>query len=210
MAKPRKWSNLEGQLPEPAVELTPWELSIREVLRKLDALQLPQLQEEWSKLDAIEMQDKAPALEHVQQTELKDLDRSSRKMRNLLYAALDRRVLTELRKIKELAGTDQYKGALGTFSPKHNVDPSITDNAALTKWAKDNGFEELLALPKSKLSEIITDALDQNAASSLSPAQRAGLTPGSAGSMQPPPGVKLYMRTTVSFRGKGKPAVDDE
>lgn len=193
MAKQRKWSNMRGQLPERPVELSPRELAIRAHKDTLNDHALPELQAAWSALDAVEA---SVAVE-------------SRK-RSIEYAALERRVLEELKKIEALAGTDQYKGALGTFSPKYNVEPSVENNDVLTEWAKKNGFEELLSLPSGKLKEIVTDALDKNAATSLSVPQRAALTPGSAGSLQPPPGVKLFMHTTVSFTSKKVALPDDD
>lgn len=193
MAKPRKWSNMAGRLPERVVELTPRELAIRAAKDQLAGKSMRELQELWLKMDVVEAQAAAES-----------------KKRSIVYAAIERLALDELKAIKEKAGTDQFKSELGTFSPKHNVEPSIEDNDVLTAWAKQNGFEELLTLPSGKLKEIVTEALDEKAAMSLTVPQRAALPPGSAGSMQPPPGIKLYLHTTVSFTGKRATPPDED
>jgi hypothetical protein len=176
---------MRGQIPEKPIELSAREIAIREAKDKLASVELKELQEKWFALD----------LEEARAASLA-------KHRSILYAALERRVLEELKKIEDMAGTDQYKGPLGTFSPKYGVEPSVENNETLTEWAKENGFEELLQLPSGKLKEIVTDALDPKAAMSLTVPQRASLPPGSAGSGQAPPGVKLWFHTSVNFTSK--------
>jgi hypothetical protein len=194
--KPRKWSNLKGQLPAPPVD-------DNERLRRIDEAKaerltrtMDELAAEWARLD----------VEH-------DAAKVAERERNIKYAALEARILEEIDKIKAMAGTDIWRGAPGTFSPRYLPFSTVTDRDALLKWVKDSGLEDRLVtdLPTSTLNDIVKAALDPQVVAYLTPAQRAALRPGQPGSMQPPPGVKVYLKTTVGRTDASEtPAKDEE
>lgn len=197
--KPRKWSNLAGQLPEDPRQshLSPW---MQEVLaikdEKYNELSMSELKDEWAKLD--EAQAAADALTSE---------------RNKQYKALELRVIEELKKVHEVAGTDMWRGDGHTFSPKFNPRPVVKDPVALRKWIEENDKEDLLTLSAPRLKSIVCEALDTELAAMMTPAQRAGLKPGDPSSGMPPPGVEVFLQTSVHHTG-GKnvpqPSEDDD
>lgn len=179
--KPRKWSNLEGTLPAD----TSSELSERfqQVLAEVDKRRgttMQDLQDEWVDLE-----------EEERFAKLAEYNR------NVKYEALERRILEELEKVKAVAGTDMWRGAAKTFSPKWTPRPSVEDTARLMQWIKDTGQEHQLTLPAPRLKSIVCEALDTDAAALMTPAQRAQLKPGDPASGAPPPGVTVFLDKSV-------------
>jgi hypothetical protein len=177
-----KWSNLKGQFPE----ATPVELSDRmvEVFAAKDARKDATMDELIAERAALE-----------EEEAFEDLARADRSVK---YEALDRRILEELDKVKQIAGTDMWRGDGRTASPKITPQPIVEDIVALTEWIKDTGlYDTLFTLSKPRLKATVCEALETDAAAALTPAQRAALKPGAPGSGAPPPGVKVHLRTTV-------------
>lgn len=177
--KPRKWSNLKGQLPA-VEEPSEWMMKVLAEKDKLAGKSMAELKDEYA------------ALEEEQRFE--DLARAER---NIKFAALEKRILEELAKIKELAGTDMWRGDGHTFSPKYTPRPVVKDPAALMDWIKQRGLQELLSLPSARLKSIVVEALNTEMAAMMSPAERAALKPGDPGSGMPPPGVEVFLHETV-------------
>jgi hypothetical protein len=180
--KPRKWSNLKGQLPDDPeqVQMSPW---MEKVLTAKDARQshtMQQLQDEWVDLEQEE------AFASLAEGE-----------RNIKYEALERRILEELERVKAVAGTDMWRGESKTFSPQFTPRPVVDDPAKLLQWIKDTKQEALLTLPAPRLKSLVCEALDTEAAAVMTPAQRAELKAGEPASGSPPPGVSVYLQTKV-------------
>lgn len=181
MAKTRKWSNLKGTLPEaPPKESTEW-------MQKVFAAKDERAGKTMNEL----------ALEYADLEEEEAFAELAASERNIKYAAIERRVLEELAKVEELAGTDMWRGEGQTFSPKNTLRPVIKDPGALMQWIKDTGQEDQLTLPDSRLKNIVAEALSTDAAAMLTPAQRAQLKPGDPASGACPPGVEAYLQIGV-------------
>lgn len=191
---PRKWSNLKDQLPAaPVNESGEW---IEKVFREKDARQqltMEQLSDEWAAL--VEEEDKA---------------REAESERNIKFAALERRILEELEKVQEVSGQDVWRGKGRTFSPKIEPYPVVTDRAKLKAWIKEEGLDDLLTLPPATLKTLTKEAFDTEIAAMMSPAQRAKLKPGKAGSGQAPPGVTPFLKTTVNARVRASKRAQDD
>lgn len=188
--KPRKWSNLK--LPAPPVEPEMSE-RFKKVLAEVDkrrwksgdtpGVSLPvtmdDLSREWAELEAADARAAAESAE-----------------RGIKYDALEMRILEELKKVQELAGTDIWRGRGQTFSPKHTVCPIVRDKAALKKWIEDTRQTDLLTLAGPTLKSLTCALLER--AESMTPAERAQLkgVPGEPG--MPPPGVEVYLRPGVN------------
>lgn len=195
--KPRKWSNLKGIVPDDPeqVVLTEWMIKVLEAKDERQAKSMQELQDEWSDLEEEE------AFAELAQSE-----------RNIKYAALERRILEELEKVKAVAGTDMWRGERKTFSPKLTLRPTVNDLSALMQWIHDTGQESQLSLPAPRLKSIVCEAMDTDAAVSMTPAERAALKPGAPASGQPPPGVKVFLQTGVNHTTvkKAGPPPDDD
>lgn len=179
--KPRKWSNLKGQIPDAAPsETTEW---MAKVYIEKDGLAGKTMQE---------MQDEWVALE-----EEEEFAKLAESKRNITYKALELRILEELQKVKAIAGTDMWRGENKTFSPKFTPHPTVTDPVALMKWIHDTNQEAQLTLSAPRLKSIVNEALDTEAAVAMTPAQRAELKPGDPASGAPPPGVAVFLQTGV-------------
>lgn len=179
--KPRKWSNLKGQVADVPVEMSPW---MQEVMAQADARGDRSMEDLAKEYYALEQE--------------ATLARQAESKRNILFAAIDRCILKHLERVKEVAGTDLWRGAEGgTFSPKFTPHPVVADPVALMQWLRDTDQLHLLTLPKSRLKSIVCEALDTELASSLTPAQRALIKPGDPSSGAPPPGVNVFLHTGV-------------
>lgn len=196
--KVRKWSNLKGQVPDaPVNETTEW---MQEVFREKDARKdksMDELQEEYAQL-----------------SEADEAAEAERAKRNIKYAALDRCILTKLEDVKKVSGQDMWRGNGHTFSPKFSPRPVVEDKAALRAWIKETNQEDQLELPTGRLNAIIAECMNTDLAKILTPAQRAMLRPGDPGSGIPPPGIKLFLQTSVHHTSPkvrpGGAAPDDE
>lgn len=179
--KVRKWSNLKGQVPDaPTAEPSEW---MERVFKEKDARQtktMSELQEEYAELVAAD-----------------EAAEEAKSERNIKYAALDRRILEELDKVKQVSGQDMWRGNGHTFSPKFSPRPVVEDPVAFMKWIHDTNQQDQLTLPTGRLNAIIAECMDTSLASILTPAQRALLAPGDPGSGMPPPGIKLFLQTSV-------------
>lgn len=192
--KPRAWSNQVGKLPEPpSNEPSEW---MQEVLREKDKRQdktMDELMAEYATLEAEEA-----------------IAAKAQSARNVLYAAIDKRILEELAKVKQVSGQDMWRGNGHTCSPKHTPRPVIEDPEALRKWIKETGQEDQLTLPQGRLMSILTEAMQTDMSAILTPAQRAQLKPGDPGSGAPPPGVKVFLHTGVHHTTpKARPAAEN-
>lgn len=213
--KPRKWSNLKGQIPDAAeqVELTPRTL---EVIKQADERRTKVVEDPHTgatKEEPVTMEDLAAEWdgldEEVEFQELRDTER------NITYDALTRRVLEELERVKAISGHDLWRGNGQTFSPKFALNIKVTDPVALMKWVKDTGQEHLLTIPRGRLNGIVAECMDADKAAALTPGERAEIKPGEPGSLQPPPGVEVSLFTTVHHTNPGRKArkssdADDE
>src|SRR6185369_3179191 len=166
--KPRKWSNLKGQIPDAAeqVELTP---RTAEVIKRADdrrvqpggvPVTMDDLATEWSGLE--------------EEEDFEDLAKADR---NITFDALTRRILEELERVKALSGHDLWRGNGQTFSPKFALNIRVTDPAALMQWVKDTNQEHLLTIPRGRLSGIVAECMNVDAAAAMTPAERAALKP---------------------------------
>lgn len=187
--KKRQWSNLKGQIPD-----DPEQVVMSERMEKV-------LKEKDERADK-SMNDLAQEFASLEEEE--SFEELARSERNIKFEAIERRILEELEKIQGIAGTDMWRGDGHTFSPKYQARPIVTDPAKLMQWVRDTGQEALLRLLPSTLQSIVNEALNTDLAATLTPAQRAALEPGSAGSGVPPPGVQVVLRTTVNHRGPGR------
>lgn len=129
--------------------------------------------------------------------------------RNILYDAIERRMLEELAKVKELSGDDTWRGeSAGTFSPQFKIKPVVEDPVTLMAWVRESGREAQLRLMPATLASIVTEALETQYAALLTVSQRAELKPGEPGSGTPPPGVGVFLRETVHHTGPRKSPSD--
>lgn len=192
--KGRKWSNLEGQLPDEPVALTERETKIRAEADKLRGLAI----DEKTGQPFVAKTMKELAEEYSVLCEEEDFESLAHKERSVKYESLERVIYSELQKVEQLSGQDSWRGAGQTFSPKFTVIPIVTDKARLIHWIKTNGHEEyLLDVKESRLKEVVLAALNTDAAAAMTPAERANLKAGEAASGQPPPGVTVFMRKGV-------------
>lgn len=178
--KPRKWSNLKGQIPS-----TPEPLSerVQKILKEKDERKdadMTALAQEWDTLE--------------EEEEFEDL---AREERSIKFEAIKRRTLEELAKVKQVAGTDMWRGEGHTFSPKNILNVEVHDPQALRQWIQDTGMAALLTIHVSRLKSLVGEAMNADLAAALTPAQRAALKPGDPGSMQAPPGVTISLFETV-------------
>lgn len=192
--KPRKWSNLKGVIPDAdSGVITPW---MKKVLAAKDTRaehSMATLADEYAGLKAAD----------------KKAEEDSSK-RKVLYKALELRVLEELKKVKEVAGMDTWQGAAGqSFSPKFTPRPVVKDPEALMAWIHETKQTEQLTLPGARLKAIVCEALDTKVAAVLTPAQREQLKPGDPASGAPPPGVDVFLQTSVSWTGGKRSANAD-
>jgi hypothetical protein len=179
--KPKKWSNLEGQLPrDTSAELSERFQQVLAEADKRNGRTMQALQDEWVDLEEEEAFAKLAEYE-----------------RNVKFEALERRILEELEKVKAVSGGDMWRGAAKTFSPKFTPRPSVEDAAKLMAWIKATGQEHQLTLPAPRLKSIVCEALDTDAAALLTPAERAQLKPGDPASGAPPPGVTVFLDKSV-------------
>lgn len=180
--KARKWSNLKGQVPDAAPE----ELSERmlEVFAAKDERNDKSMDELIAEYASLEEEEAFEVL--------------AASKRSILYEALDRRILEELAKVKQIAGTDMWRGDGRTASPKYTPQPIVENYDELVEWIKANNLQDTcFTLSKPRLKSIVCEALETDAAAVLTPAERAQLKPGAPGSGAPPPGVKVHLRTSV-------------
>ena len=193
--KPRKWSNQKDKLPAPPAESSQWMDKVFAAKDERKDKTMAELAEEYKGL--------------VEEEKFEEL---ARKARNIIYEALERRMLEELEKVEQLSGQDVWRGGPGTFSPKFTPRPTVTDQAALDAWIVENKLESLLTLPSGRLSSIVAEAYDPDAAASMTPAQRAALKPGMPGSALPPPGVSVFLARGVNYTkpGNGRVRNPDE
>jgi hypothetical protein len=179
--KPRKWSNLKGQIPDDAEPtISEWMEKVLVEKDTLNAKSMQEIQDEWV---ALEEEEAFAALAESQ--------------RNIKYKALEMKILEELEKVKAVAGTDMWRGEHKTFSPQFTPRPVVTDLAALMKWIHDTKQEAVLTLAAPKLKSIVCEALDTEAAVAMTPAQRSELKAGDPASGVPPPGVSVFLQTKV-------------
>lgn len=192
--KARKWSNLKGTLPEaPSGETSEW-------MQKVFAAKDARSDKTMAEL----------AKEYQQLVEADEKAEEARKARNIIYEALERRILEELVKVEEVAGTDMWRGEGQTFSPKNVLRPTVTDRKALKDWIKEQGMEDLLELSHPRLQAIVNEAMDTSISATLTPKEREKLTPGQVGSGAPPPGVSVYIKTGVNRTGPRKKPLDPD
>lgn len=183
--KTRKWANKKGVLPD-AVDLSP---RAQEVIKAAD--------ERRQKDDGtpVTMDDLASEWNNLEEEEA--FEKLAIEGRNIIYDALTKRILEELERVKNLSGTDMWRGQDQTFSPKYMLNIRITDPIALRKWVEQTGQQHLLTIPAGRLKGIVGEAMDTDSAAAMTPAERANLKPGQPGSGQPPPGVEVSLFTTV-------------
>lgn len=177
--KARKWSNTG--LQEEPVELSERELKIRAATAERDAKTLKDLAEEYLGL--------------IEEEEFEEL---AQKARSITYEALDRRIRTELVKVKDLSGHDTWRGEGMTFSPKTLLIPVVKDKKALRDWVKASGREDMMEIGAPKLKSIVVDAMNTDDAADMTPGERAKLKAGEPASGAPPPGVEVYTRPGVN------------
>lgn len=183
--KTRKWSNLKGQIPE-AVDLSP---RGAEVIKLAD--------ERRQKEDGSPVVIDDLALEWNGLEEEEEFETLAREQRNVIYDALTKRILEELERVKQLAGTDLWRGQDQTFSPKYMLNIKVSDPVALRKWVEETGQQHLLTVPTGRLKGIVSECMDTDKAAAMTPAERAQLKAGQPGSGMPPPGVEVSLFTTV-------------
>jgi hypothetical protein len=202
-AKTRKWSNLKGSEIDDsnAIELTPRQTKVLTEVDKRrvkedsgDPVTIKDLEQEWSTLE-----------------EEEGFEDQGREDRSILFAALEKRVLEELERIKDQTGIDMYRGEQVTFSPKFVLNSSVENPQVFYAWVKKKVLEHMLTMPVGRLKSIVATAMDTDLAAAMTPAQRAALEPGEPGSGVPPPGVRVTLHTTInhtSQRTRRRPAPD--
>lgn len=194
--KPRKWSNLKGQIPDAPVEVSEHTEKIFAARDERRGRPLAELADEWADLEEEEA-----------------FAKLAEEKRNIIYAALEGLILDALKTVKDVAGTDMWRGERKTFSPQFTPRPTVKDPAALRKWIEDTGQHDQLSLSAPRLKAIVCEALDTEAAAAMTPAQRAQLKPGDPSSGVAPPGVEVFLQQTVHHttvkRASAVP-VDDE
>lgn len=187
--KPRAWSNMKGTLPsDEPTELTPFMQDVFKAKDERAAKTIHELAAEFKDL-----------------CEEEEFEALAQADRNIKYAAIEKRVLEELEKIKAMSGTDMFRGEQVTFSPQFTPRPMVKDPEALMTWIRETKQEYLLTLPASRLKSLIVQIYDKDAAALMTPAQRAALQPGQPASMQPPPGVEVFLHEGVHHTIKGAP-----
>ena len=191
--KARKWSNLEGQIPEEPVVLSEREQKIRDECDKLRGFAVDPTTNE--PIAAKSM--KELAQEYASLVEEESFEELAQKTRSVQYEALERVIYGELQRVKDMSGQDMWRGEGQTFSPQFSVIPIISDKAALEQWIEENGYEYLYEIHSGRLKNLVVEALDTDAAAVLTPAERANLKPGQPASGQPPPGVSVFLRKSV-------------
>lgn len=192
--KARKWSNLDGQLPEEPKPLSEREVKIRVEVDKLRGMAVDN--DTGELIPAKTMRELAA--DYAGLVEEESFEDLAQKKRSVKYEALERVIYDELRRVQELSGQDMWRGEGQTFSPKFSPIPVITDMAALEAWIEANGYEYLYTIDGGRLKNLVVEALDTDAAAAMSPAERAALKPGEAASGQPPPGVSVFLRKGVN------------
>lgn len=222
----QKWSNVD--LPEKPVADNEWLKKVLEAKDKLVVCKIcrksqgghtavvgsiPPMVEGWHawEPEPMTMQEIADLYRSLEAQDQKAKEQQS--IRNIWYAAIERRVMELLEGVKTTSGQDMWRGAGTTFSPKFTPDPVIEDPKALRQWIADNDMEDMLTLPTGRLQEIVKSALDPEIAAILTPAAREQLakSPGAAGSGAPPPGVKVFMRKGVNVgAGRGSKKLADQ
>jgi hypothetical protein len=110
-----------------------------------------------------------------------------------LQEALDRLILAYMdnQKIEKLS----LKGR--TFSERIDIQPKVRDRQAFYAWLKETGQEDIFTVNHGNIKTIVKDALDPEVALSMTPAQRAAMQPGEAGSGQCPPGLEAATQRTL-------------
>jgi hypothetical protein len=182
MAKTRKWSNLEGVLPEDpkSNEAGPF---MDKVWKEVDAREgkpFADISAEWESLNDAGDEAKRIASE-----------------RNVRYRALEIIMLRRLKQQKEETGHDSWRGRDMLYSPQFELEVLVTDEDAYMKWIKETGQEHMLRMPRSKTEEIVKDALSTELAAMLTADQRASLKPGEPASGACPPGIEVYLRKKI-------------
>lgn len=186
--KAGKWANQVGTIPEEQKDtVSPWFKKVLEEKDTLQGLSMAELDAKWA---ALEAEDEAVE--------------EARKARNIKYEALEMRILEEIERIKTISGQESWRGNGTLITPKRVLRPSVKDKAALRAWVEEHDMEAMLELPSGRLNSLVTDAFDTENASILTPAQRATLSAGMPGSQLAPPGVEVFMKTTVNRTARGK------
>jgi|SRR5579859_2184816 len=180
MAKPRKWSNLEGQLPAPPSQDPPeWVQKILDAKDFRHDYTLADIEAEFAALDKEEERAKAEASD-----------------RNIRYAALESLALDRIK----ADGIDLWRGKLFSISPRFALHANVIDKAALVEWVKTTDRAELLSVMPGTVTSLAGQALDLEAAAAMTPAQRAEIKPGEPGSGATPPGIAVFLRPTINRR----------
>ena len=175
MAK-RKWSNLDVPGEEPSqAEPTERELKVRELTARRSDKTMKELAAEYAAV--------------VEEEEFADRMAA---MRSILYEALERRILQDLKTVEEVSGRDIWRGEGQTFSPQILVIPQVKDRAKLLQHIKDTNQEALLTLPDPRLRSIVVKMLESLV--EMTPAQRAESNINLA---EPLPGVTIFTKTVV-------------
>lgn len=195
--KTRKWANLKGQIPDdPAqVELSPRTI---EVIAEADKRRTKTVEDPHTgaaDVRPVGMDDLAQEWSGLEEEE--EFEDLAKAQRNIVYDALTRRILEELERVKQIAGTDMWRGEGQTFSPKFMLNVRVTDPVALRKWVEDTAQQHLLTIPSGRLKGIVGEAMNTDSAAAMTPAERSALKPGMPGSGQPPPGVSVTLFTSV-------------
>lgn len=200
--KPRANAHLVGKIPEVAVEMND---RMARIIEEKDARRV--------KPDGTPVTLAELAAEYASLQEEESFEELAQKERSITYEALERRMLEELEKVKDVSGNDMWRGDGQTVSPKHVLNVHITDKIALKQWIKDTDQEHILEVPAPRLKSIVGEALNADLATGMTFAERAALKPGAPGSMQPPPGVSVSLFNTINYSSrKPKAAVmpDDD
>ncbi len=191
--KPRANAHLIGKIPDAPVELSERQ---QRVFAEKDKRRI---KEDGSPVELRDL-----ALEYGSLEEEEEFEDLARTERSVVFEALERRILEELEKVKGIAGTDMWRGEGQTFSPKHVLNVHVTDPQALRRWIKETDQEHILSVPAARLKSIVGEALNPELSSVMTPAERAKLTPGQPGSMQPPPGVSVSLHHTVNHTNSAR------
>lgn len=191
--KARKWSNVN--VPEEPVALTEREIAVRAEADKLRGVGTDPEGHAYTKKDMREL-----AQDYNGLCEEEEFEKLAARDRSVKYEALERVIRDELIKVEELSGQDMWRGEGCTLSPKNTLIAVVVDKITFKKWIRDTEQEHILEVPPSRLTSIVTDAMDPDAAALLTPAERALLKPGEPASGQPPPGVTIFIRKGINHR----------